>query len=344
MNVLFSQNILTDSKGQSSLSLNPVYKGTSKEDLGTIDTVSFNLGMITFATATKKIELNYYKYFTPIKFTNFFVGASASGELNNSISTLLSNGTLATGVNATIKIGFRLFKSHENWYNLFKPGMPKDVIQNILDKQVKPASDLWLVMNATFDASKFNLLNTDSTFVNQIEKISFTGYDINIGLNYWNARIIENTFLFGTTFGIKRTNNFDDLIESTKEDVRTIKDSTSNTVSTITSKQTVFTGNYKENIVFPLNVDLYFVPHHLQNLGFLVYSRTNFAKSAMPLTKLGFGVFFLKNQNAFNPLAGLTFDYADAFNVDNTNDTKSNLNKISISLTIRVNVVNSAKK
>lgn len=360
-NSVNAQSIIEDSKGTSALSINPGFKATDKaeaEDKPVVYDIPFNLGLITFKTTEKKVDLNYYSFFVPNKKKGLhqsYFGVTGSGAIKNSVVNLFSTNNLATEAQVTLKSGVRLWKSQVNWQQLIDKRYkkdttgkgvkyPKDVIQDILDNHVKPASDLWLVVNSKFSGSKFKLFNPDLPFDKQIEETNFTGFEINAGLNYWNARVLDQTLLLGATIGIKQTNNFDDLVESTREDTRSVSDLGSGTVRKVTVKETVYSGAYKENKVYPLNFDLYLVPQHAVNVGFLGYSRTDIANGILPKTKLGLGVYFLKNQNAFNPIAGLNFEFADAFNVDTSDDDKRAINKLKISISTRIVIVNNHKR
>lgn len=343
----YSQSIIGDDKGNSSIGLTPGFKETKKEDKKDspkVDSVGFDLGIVTFTTKDKKLGLNYYSYFNPSNFTDYYVGISSNSKIKNSTANIFSNGDIVAEGEAKLSLGFRLYKNKTDWTSILAGQKTPEQIQDVLDNSTRPANDLWLVLNGSFSGSSFKRFVADSTFANQIQKESFTGYDINLGFNYWNARILNNTILAGATIGIKQKNNFDDLTEGTREDVQVITDSLSNTSRKITIKQTVYTGDYKESIVYPLNFDLYFVPHNLKNIGILGFSRTEMGKKIKPKTKIGLGLYFLKDQNTFNPVAGITFGFNDFFNVDKSDDDKSSLKKFSISLSTRINLVNNQKK
>lgn len=346
-NFVISQNVISDTKSVSAIALNPGFKSTEKDsasDKPKIEEVSFNLGVVKFTTTDKKLELNHYSYFQSEKFTDFFIGVSGSGEIKNSVTNIFSNGDIVSGGEANLRLGFRLLKNKTDWVTLLANKKTPQEIQNILDNNTKPASDLWLIATGGFTGSSFKIFKPTAAFSEQIEKINFTGTEINIGLNYWNARMLNNTILAGATIGIKTTNNFDDLSESSQEDTQLFIDNTTGTTRKVVTKQTVYTGSYLESTVYPLNFDLYFVPHKLENMAFLAYSRTDISKIEGPKTKLGGGIFFLKNQNAFNPVAGLIFDFADIFNVDSTDDSKKTLSKFKIGITTRINIVNNQSR
>jgi hypothetical protein len=346
-NLVFSQNIISDIGGSGSILLNPGFKETKKDDVENkpkVEEVSFNLGIIKFTSSDKKMELNHYNYFHTEKFTDFFVGISGSGEIKNNLTNLFSTGKVVAGAEANLKLGVRLFRNKTSWIELLDGKKTADEIQEVLDYKTRPASDLWFIASGNFNGSSFKHFQTDSAFSKQIEKKNFMGSEINAGFNYWNARILNSTFIVGATIGMKRTNNFDDLNENTQEDTQVITDSITGAIRKVVSKQTVYSGNYKESTVYPFNVDLYFAPHNLENLAFLLYSRTDISRSDKPKTKMGFGLFFLKNQNVFNPLAGLTIDYGDVFNVDPSDDSKGAFSKIKIGITTRINIVNSRSR
>lgn len=346
-NIGYSQSIIGDDKGNTSIGLTPGFKETKKEDKKSsskIDTIGFDLGIVTFSTKEKKLGLNYYSYFTPSKFTDYYIGISTNSKVKNNTANIFSNGDIVAEGEAKLSLGFRLYKNKKIWPLILAGKKSPAEIQDVLDNSTRPANDLWLVLNGSFSGSSFKRFVADTTFSSQIQKESFTGYSMNLGLNHWNARILNNTILAGVTIGIKQKNNFDDLIEGTREDVQIITDSPSSTSRKITIKQTVYTGEYKESIVHPLNFDLFFVPHNLKNIGFLGFSRTEMGKKIKPKTKAGLGVYFLKDQNAFNPIAGITFVFNDFFNVDKSDDNKSNFKKFNINLSTRVNLVNNQKK
>ena len=54
-------------------------------------------------------------------------------------------------------------------------------------------------------------------------------------------------------------------------------------------------------------------------------------------------MFFLKDQNAFNPSVGITFSQSDAFNVYRSDNNEGNLNKFIMDSTV-LNLVNDRKR
>lgn len=135
-NPIYSQSIVSDGKGVSSISLNPGFKETKKEDAENkpkIEEVSFNLGLFKFTTADKKLELNHYNYFHSEKFTDFFVGVSGSGEIKNSVTNLFSTGNVVAGGDVNLRLGIRLFKNKTDWSTLLAGKKTAQEIQDILD-------------------------------------------------------------------------------------------------------------------------------------------------------------------------------------------------------------------
>ncbi|GAF05482.1 hypothetical protein [Saccharicrinis fermentans] len=343
------QSIIEDERGFSTLGLTPGFKETKKgstEDKPKIDTVSFDLGMVKFTTKDKKLALDYYSYFTPQRFTDYYIGISTNSKIKNSTANIFSEKNIVAEGEVKLKTGFRIFKNKTDWPKLManRNISDPDIVHSILNDSTKPANDLWLVLEGSFSGTSFKRFLSDTLFSSQIQKENFTGYNVQLGLNYWNARILNLTTLTGISLGVKQKNNFDDLVEGTREDTKVSADTLNMTTRKYVIKETVYSGDYETKTVYPLNFDLYVVPHNLKNIGFLGYSRTEISSSEKPKTTLGLGVFFLKNQNAFNPTAGMTFSFKDAFNVDKSDDNKGGINKFTISLTTRINLVNSQKR
>jgi hypothetical protein len=340
-----AQNILQDNTGKTSLNLNPGNNKADKEP-SKIETTEFGLGLIKLSTAEKKLELNYYQYFAARKIGHSFFGISASGEIENSISSIFTSGDLASGTNINLRIGKRLFKRRiedfGEWERKFRTKKNRDPTLDEKQKFVENqsvATDLWLITDGGFSGSKFKLFTPDTLFDKQIEKVTFTALNINAGLNYWSARLFNSTFLVGVTLGIKKENNFEDLTESTQEVVTVRTNSKDTTTRKVVEKNIVFQGGYKETTVYPLNFDIYFKPHKLDNLAFLLYSRTNISKSEKPKTKVGLGVYFLKKNNLFDPLFGINIDYKDVFDVDSDENDQSASNKFKIGIVTRLGLL-----
>ncbi|MES2810306.1 MAG: hypothetical protein V4619_16855 [Bacteroidota bacterium] len=347
--VIFSnagaQTIIQDNRGQNAVDLKLPAKSDGS-DKPVNDTITIGGGLIKFSTIEKKIELNFYQYFNPKNPS--FLAVSASGEVKNSIGSVFSSGNLEPGANAKVKYGKRLYKKrmsdYEEWETNFQSRngrLPStdEKQKQFIDKQ-KNASDLWLVTNVGFTGSKFKLFLPEENYGSQIKKVNFSSPEFNIGLNYWNANIAKNTVLTGVTMGIKQTNNFDDLVESSSEDVITKTDAVTGSSRKVTEKNTLYKGAYKETWIYPLNVDLYFKPHKFDNVAFLAYSRTQFFKGDdKSKTKLGIGVYFLRKNDMFNPVFGINIDYKDVGNADKSDDDKPSINKLNVGLVFNLSAL-----
>lgn len=336
------QNIIGDARNSSTLGLNPVYKSTDKTETDkSVDTVDFNLGLVQFTTAEKKITFSQYQYHVNSS-SDVFFGISGSAAIKNSLGSLFESSNVAPEGEISLRGGISLHQSTEKWDKLLA-GKNKAEIQEILDNQIKPANDVWLVANASLKGSKFKLYNNDTTFEKQVTDQRFTGVEVDLGINYWNARLVDFTVLAGATIGYQKKNNFDDLKEESFEETRISSDSVSGASRKASEKLTVYKGTYAEHEVFPLKVDLYLVPHKLDNVALSVFSRTDFSLKVKPKTKMGTGIYFLKDQNAFNPVAGLVFEYSDIFDVDDSDDEKGSTSKFKISLTTRLAILGNRK-
>lgn len=354
----YSQSVIQGTGGSTSILLNPGTKENAEEkkDEGTKaaddGTYNYTNGFASFATKEKKLSFNYYHYFA--KKRPSFIAITAGSELKNGSATIFNNGDLTSATTLDFSIGFRPFKQSNNWEFLFKRA---DEIedneerqkerQKILDSQnlkLRAASDAWFFVSGNLTGSKFKHFDPTIPFDDQVEKEVFTGGTLKAGFNYWNANIKESELIIGGSFGVKWANNFDDLTESTREDTRIISDSASGVTRKVAAKETVFQGSYKEFRAYPLDFDIYFVPHSWGNIGLLGFTRSVFSETLYPTHTAGIGLFFCKKQNVFDPIGGITFGYRDVFNVDSSDDDKGDLTKISVSIVTRLNLLGLMKK
>lgn len=341
-----AQNIIQDNKGKTALSLNP---GTTKpKDSTQVDSLQFGIGLIKLSTSEKKLELNYYHYFRPDHKAPSFVGVSASGQIDNSVSSLLSSGDFATGATLNVKYGLRLFKRQivnvDDWRADFKKKNghdPTDADISAFVHHLSIASDFWLVMNAALTGSKFKLYAPDSAYAAQIQSKTFAAPEFNIGFNYWTADVLGSTALIGVTIGVKKTNNFDDLTETTSDEV--ISNTSGTATRKLDAKATVYTGSYKETTSYPLNFDIYFKPHKFDNIAFLVYNHNELFDGAKSKSKVGAGLYILKKNDLFNPVFGINIDYADVAD-HYLADEKKGFSRLTIGLVTNLDLLLFQKK
>lgn len=334
-----AQNIAAESGGNS-LPLNSGFKKVNV-DKTINDKNEFDFSNATFNTKDTKIGLNFYHYINAD--VPQFISINASGKAKNDISNIFSTGNVVGEAEIRINYGIRLSNNNSKLESELN-STQKETVQKYLDNNTSPAQDLWFIINGSLNGYKFKRFINEPIFSDQIIKESFTGYSFNIGLNYWNANVSHNNFLAGLTIGIKQTNNFDDLIESTREDKQTITDISSNTIREITMKETVYQGNYNEYMVVPINLDVFFAPHNFKNLSISLFSSVEISEENKPMTRIGTGFYILNNSNIFNPVGGISFTYKDVFNIDKTNDAKGMIDNLSISLSTRINIFDPVKK
>ena len=201
------------------------------------------------------------------------------------------------------------------------------------------AKDLWFVLSAGFEGSKFKLFYPDSVFGSQVQKINFSTVDISGGFNFWTANLFKSVALIGVTIGYKNSNNFDDLDEAISEDVTLRTRTADSNTRKVTEKNTVYKGAYKETKSYPLNIDLYFKPHKFENVAFLIFCRNVMYKGELPQTKFGAGVYFLRKNNLFDPVFGINLDYADVFDNNKEDDGKPKINKLNVGIVTDLNTL-----
>lgn len=329
------QNIIQDNKGKTSLSLDQGKSKAAPADSGS-ESIDLGFGTIGLNTSAKKLDLSYYQYMNPLNPS--FIGVSASGQIENSIGSVFSTGDLATGASLQVKFGKRLFSvgmiDVDEWRANFVATHghgPTDADYAVMVNAQRPAADLWLVMNAAFTGSKFKLYYPDSAYAAQVKSKTFSSPEFHAGFNYWAADLFKAkvTVLAGATIGVKKANNFDDLTETTSQEV--ISGSSGTSTRKLTSNSTVYTGTYKETTSYPLNIDLYFKPHGFKNAAILLYDHTEYFKDAKSKVKLGAGLYLLRKNDLFNPVFGINIDYSDVAGHYLT-DEKKGFSRISIGL------------
>lgn len=354
---MVSQSIITDIGGNSSIGLNYIDGAESRADESKhLDTTKLKevdsyINAIDFSTTDGRLEISYYRYLT--KWAPHYFGINGSNKIKNNISAIFSQGDLVPESQIQMKFGVRIGKDKNaeiiKNHIIEKKSFHPDTIKYILD-HANSAWDLWLTTDAHVTVSSFKKILEDETFANQVKKQTFTGYQFNVGLNYWRANLLNSLCIAGATIGIKRTNNFDDLEETKIKDVKTVTDEASGITRTFETEKTAYAGNYKEETIYPLNMDVYMAPYDVKGIGLLGYTRTNFG-DFKPKTDMGFGIYFYKpsdkkeeSSSANNPIGGILFGFSDVFNIDKSDDDQSGLKKITIGLTARINLFNPLNK
>ena len=313
------------------------------------DTSSFDLGTITVNTEEKATTFNYYKYYANKRCCHAFLNISGGGAVKNSIAAVVDAGNIAPEGTASLRMGIRPWH-HEDYSKIVdmavtaqnngNGSIDSEEMQKLLNETKR--WDVWLVAGGGVSGKKFKSFSPDSAFNAQIKKISYTSCSFNVGFNYWSANYLSGVMLAGATIGVDLSDNFDDLDEATKEDVRTSTDSVSGQVRKVNFKETVFLGQYKKDVVtFPLNMEVYYSPNFIPNIAILASASTTISSTELPKTKAGVGLFFLKGGRPTAPIAGIMLSYKDVFNNDKTDDYKGNGVKFSLALTTRINILKS---
>ncbi len=262
-------------------------------------------------------------------------------QQKNTTATILSNNQIVGEADADIRAGYRIWNNknkYEEIEELYRQRVSQAIIQDKLNKLKR--SDIWVVGNVGVAGSSFKLHYPTNAFNEQIKRQSYTSRQLNIGVNYWTSRLLGGTFLAGATIGVQYSDNFDDLDESIVEDTHLVIAPTSGTNRTITTKQTVYQGLYKKDLLtVPINFDIFYAPDRLGNLALLATGSTVCTDGGTTKTKVGIGFFILKDKNPTIPNGGIVLSYTTIFYADKTDDANGSKSKFGIALTTRINLL-----
>ncbi|RDC62880.1 hypothetical protein AHMF7616_01479 [Adhaeribacter pallidiroseus] len=359
----YSQNVLEGAKGNSS-----------------IDYTQYGGGIVTLNAADKKLEIGYINYkFKTVPIQNGLVnryserpiwyGFTVSGKALNDYSTIFSNGKVSPASDIKIRFGYRidgdpsssignsividsikiLAEERANPRTTQQRKNSIDVRMGVLTAALAPPPELWLITRGGYEVSKFKLYNQSLPFDSQFNSLRFDGFNGQIGLNYWHPKfnIFKNDviLLAGLTIGLRKQNNVDDLTEVRAEDVTISTNSITGTTRSFKSENVGFSGNYQTFTSFPINFDLYFKPHKLENAAFSLYGRANsyYGRNGSEMengrqfpVNLGVGFYLLSKNWLANPLGGITLELSDSFQTLSADSFKD---RLIFNIVTRVNIV-----
>ena len=198
----------------------------------------------------------------------------------------------------------------------------------------------WLSFRASYSRAQYKLLNEAGAFADQVRKQNFDGYSATVAYNMLltfddvkelkrrrealrYARLhnqpppkeeplgeSKGSMILGVSFGVKRTNNSDDLKSVEVED-QVFTSASGTTQRRSLSKQTVLRGAYDEYIAVPLNTDVVIYPGMFRGrIAFDFFTRSNLGKTNREFVP-GAGLFITKEGQPTKVIGGISFAYDD---------------------------------
>lgn len=293
--LLYAQFNIEDGEGRTSI-------GYNRE---------INLGTVLFNTQDQKVKFDYYHYFNNANDLDFILGVTAEGKIKNDISNLFTGDNLTPESKLGAAFGWRFYNSTndidwEKW-----PDLSKEEKDKFIDG-FSAKSDGWLFLRGNFTGSKFKLFSEDSAFNAQFVKENFSGFELDIGVNYYNANFLNRKIVLiaGLALGPQRVNNLADLTEKTFTDNEVVFNPDSSVVREIEREQNAWVGEYKTRSRFQLKADILIIPHCWNRVGLLGYYRL-FDSSVKndAIHNIGVGLYFFKEDTNFTPLGGINIGY-----------------------------------
>lgn len=294
---------------------------------------------IDISTKDKKLTVNNLYSFQLDTTSNFLVfGITASGKINNSISSLFNSGDVVGGSEASLIFGYKLF-SIKN-----RSEIEKFAEENLLDTdytkeelkerigEIGQMSGHWIYFMPMIEGRKFKSFNQDSSFSNQLVTNRNSLWSLKLGYNYWSPNILGFQSLIGVSGSKFFEDNFDDLKEVTVSDQMIF--TSGNVQRNALSKETAYTGVYQASDKYGLNFEGYFSPNKLPFFGLYLAHQTTMEDGKKPLSQLVTGIFFSDYAEVLNPRVGLVMSFNDIYDDRGLDDNK----KFSVNLVTRFNL------
>lgn len=197
----------------------------------------------------------------------------------------------------------------------------------------------WLAFRVSYSRARYKILNEDAAFADQVRKQNFDGYSATLAYNTLltlgdvgaqkklrkarrDARLnhteppkesskgTDGSLIIGVSFGVKRTNNSDDLDSVELED-EGFASSSGTTKRRGLSKQTVLSGDYKEYIALPLNTDVVYYPGAFEGrMAIDIFTRSDLGGTNREFVP-GVGLFITQKGKPTKVVGGISFAYDD---------------------------------
>lgn len=155
----------------------------------------------------------------------------------------------------------------------------------------------------------------------RLRKEALTGLGGVVGLGAWTPNLFGVRWVAGASVGVERANNVGDLTEVRVDEVRAAAGA-SGPETRVTQERKGLYGAYAAFTQMPVGVDLVAAPIRVPDVALHLFTRTPVRPDRPDPTRIGLGVYLLKDRNPLTPLGGLTFRVDDAFRVTERDDPR----------------------
>ena len=238
-------------------------------------------GTFRLSSADASLKLSYV-----FKTSNrhLFYGIDLSGKSNDGLVPLISKGDISPGARVNLNIGYK----------------------EIFTRKEDSLIDGWVNLKIGYEGSIFKLYHADSSFSNQIRRVSFNAVRASFSFNFK----IGGTKLIAVSIGYQKVSNYEDLDEIELTDKNVYYDSLANISRSYETKTKVRMGDYETFDQFPINLDFYWVIGKDSRFGIYNFLRTRITNGKIT-NGFGTGLYLLKNASPLSSIAGIVFEVND---------------------------------
>jgi hypothetical protein len=243
-----------------------------------------SLGVVRVNSNDKSIGFAYVRRST---LQPWYYGLNASGAATNSIASIFSKGMVQPKAQVTAYIGK----------------------VDLLTDASKPTPGVdWAHLRIGYEGTRVVLIRPESTYAAQVSRSTFEGVDAALSYN----RLVGGSFIWSVSAGYRRTSNLEDLPEVEVETTVEAAGAPAGTSRDVRSVITARRGEFRGRDTYPVSVDLFLKPDPAALIGFSAYGRQTLAKGK-PTSRLGAGVWLLKEKTPAQAVGGLVVEFDDVF-------------------------------
>ena len=244
-------------------------------------------GIVRINTSDESLKFGYYSNKSEQK---YIYGFDVKGKSNNGLTPIFNNEKLSQEANLSFIFG----------------------IKNITTRH-KSKNGRYDNLNFKFEIgeAKYKLINTNTTYEQQVKSKSFNKINLGLAYNYF----LNGNMIFGIYGGYNRNNNISDLTKLNIEESTIIStDPTGEIIRTSKEEYTAWKGDFKTINQVLLFIDYVYIPEWLSNrVALSLYSRSNF-KSTINQTNGGIGIYLNKKNEPSKIVGGIIYEFEDLFN------------------------------
>ena len=264
-------------------------------------------------------------YYVPENFVSFLTFKSDDTSLKGSLAYRNLQEDYGFGVDMTVRTTDGVSALVKN--GTFRPGFKLNVsglMTSVFVSPPKPGpqppgitQEDWLTVQLSYERAEHAVFSATNPFDAQVTKNTFDGLGATVGY----AREIEGAFSLGTSLGVRRKSNYDDLKSVDISNQRLFVDPTNGSTRLVQSdKSSAKEGVYATGNVVQWRNEAFFYPGAKPRVGFGGYHNSNFSdERLLRRTDLGLTLALLQTDSPSTSLAAVVFEFKDVTDAQDTN-------------------------